>query len=124
VSTDLKRCTRCDTLQPRDAFYRNSASRDGRQTRCKPCFAASRMSDPEAGRARREREDPQRRRAYREVEKAVRAGRLIRPASCERCDTDRIAIQAHHADYSRPLDVTWLCASCHKTLHLEGERAA
>jgi hypothetical protein len=50
----------------------------------------------------------------------VRAGRVIRPRFCEKCgDTPepardgRSSIHAHHSDYSKPLDVKWLCASCH-----------
>ena len=27
-------------------------------------------------------------------------------------------MEAHHDDYSKPFEVRWLCASCHKRLHL------
>lgn len=47
--------------------------------------------------------------------KAVKAGRVKRPASCATCDASRT--EAHHADYSRPLDVIWLCRTCHSRLH-------
>jgi hypothetical protein len=30
------------------------------------------------------------------------------------------AVQAHHADYARPLDVSWLCISCHRDIHRIG----
>lgn len=47
--------------------------------------------------------------------RALRNGQLVRQA-CERCGaTERI--HAHHEDYSRPLDVTWLCDSCHRKAH-------
>jgi hypothetical protein len=26
---------------------------------------------------------------------------------------------AHHSDYSKPLDIEWLCNSCHERLHAE-----
>lgn len=45
---------------------------------------------------------------------AVAAGRVIREACCS-CGNSKA--QAHHEDYSRPLDVVWLCARCHSRLH-------
>lgn len=50
-----------------------------------------------------------------------------RGTTCETCGktpTDRSIIHAHHDDYSRPLHVRWLCASCHKRHHLQERRAA
>jgi hypothetical protein len=45
---------------------------------------------------------------------AIRDGRLVR-GPCEICgDNDS---QAHHDDYSKPLDVRWLCESHHREWH-------
>lgn len=64
--------------------------------------------------------NPEKVRAWKAVERAVRAGRLTRP---ERCDCGRDArVTAHHDDYSRQLDVLWLCAACHKARHQWLER--
>ena len=50
------------------------------------------------------------------VAKAIRAGKLIRWPVCEipGCTAKP---EAHHADYSLPLDVTWLCDHHHKETH-------
>ena len=47
-----------------------------------------------------------------ELNRAVQEGVLIRPSTCTRCGV-RGTIQGHHPDYSRPLDVIWLCTKCH-----------
>jgi hypothetical protein len=51
------------------------------------------------------------------VGNAVKAGKLV-PKSCERCG-HAVDVSAHHEDYSRPLDVNWLCKSCHGKRHRE-----
>lgn len=56
-------------------------------------------------------------RAQTAVLRAVRSGRIVKPASCERCGTVTDRLDAHHSDYSRTLDVVWLCRSCHSAAH-------
>jgi hypothetical protein len=48
------------------------------------------------------------------ISNAVRDGRLIKQP-CEFCG--RADVHAHHKDYSKPLDVVWLCPKCHHRLH-------
>ena len=48
-----------------------------------------------------------------EVRKAIEKGTLIRPDSCEWCGENHKNIDAAHYDYSKPLDVKWLCRPCH-----------
>ena len=53
------------------------------------------------------------------VQKAILSGRLVREP-CSRCGAPKA--QAHHEDYSKPLDVAWLCRKCHKQRHRELKR--
>lgn len=49
---------------------------------------------------------------------AVRRGVLTR----QPCRCGNPKSEAHHEDYSKPLDVQWLCKSCHEELHMVQER--
>jgi hypothetical protein len=49
------------------------------------------------------------------LNQAVRKGR-IRRQNCSNCGTDK-NVQGHHVDYTKPLEVAWLCRSCHSSLH-------
>lgn len=52
--------------------------------------------------------------ARKAVNHAIEAGRLSsRP--CQKCG-GTLNLQAHHHDYSKPLDVEWLCSKCHGEL--------
>jgi hypothetical protein len=56
-------------------------------------------------------------RAHAVVVRALLTGELVRPVLCEACGLlprGRGKIHAHHADYSRPLEVEWLCPACHR----------
>jgi ribosomal protein S27AE len=52
---------------------------------------------------------------------AVRSGRL-KKESCAACGETKV--HAHHDDYSRPLDVRWLCEAHHRELHPRGDAKA
>lgn len=68
---------------------------------------------------RRNRLSPEKRAANVILGNAVRDGRIIKPAECSRCgDTPpRRHLHGHHADYSKPLDVEWICVACHGQEH-------
>jgi hypothetical protein len=58
-------------------------------------------------------------RAHNKVRKAIVAGRLVKPVDCSRCGRGDLRIEAHHhKGYEFPLDVTWLCKSCHRMEHV------
>ena len=48
---------------------------------------------------------------------AVKKGKLQKKYYCEHCNITDVAIQGHHPSYLRPLEVTWLCISCHGKEH-------
>lgn len=58
--------------------------------------------------------NPEKREAYNAVYLALYHGNLVKQP-CESCGA--ISAQAHHDDYSRPLDVRWLCSLCHADHH-------
>ena len=58
--------------------------------------------------------NPIKRAAHVAVGNAIRDGKLVR-MPCEVCGTE--VAQAHHDDYSKPLDVRWLCTTHHAEWH-------
>ena len=71
---------------------------------------------------RRYRLYPEKVAAHSKVKNEIKKGRLIRQ-SCEHCGrkpekvNGRQIIHAHHEDYSKPLDIIWLCKEHHAELH-------
>lgn len=63
-----------------------------------------------------QKRNPEKRKAHLKVYYAVKTGKLIRPDKCENCGAIG-PVQAHHHDYSKPLDVEWICKTCHAQEH-------
>ena len=134
-----KVCKQCGEQKELAEYYRRSATADGYFGKCKVCVsgdAKTRRQDPE----RRDKvliQDMQAHRRWRQAnpiklaedtlryqrnnKEKVRAWQMVArnleaPDACSECGST-FHIQAHHDDYSKPLDVRWLCAACHKQHH-------
>lgn len=133
----FKRCFKCQCELPLSAFYKHAQMGDGHLNKCKECakkdakavrlaridyyreYDRARASMPhrmqkniEIGRRWRAAH-PLRKQAQTAVSNAIRAGRL-QPEPCLVCGAKA---EAHHPDYSQPLDVVWLCPPHHKQTH-------
>lgn len=140
--TMLYRCGRCTLFLPRGDFYANKGTLLGIKSECKKCHTATsiasrdkdlaresnrlyaaraRAADPERFRARdaaasAKRPVTQKVLARAELNAAVRSGAIQKPATCSQCpETHRL--HGHHDDYSKPLQVRWLCPRCHGKDH-------
>ena len=131
-----KQCPGCKRVMQFSDFNKCRRSRDGLTSRCKDCVKLQgrltrarhlekiRERDRVRNKKRKNRTDTKggaRRKEYNTIRDALRDGLLCKPLFCTRCWASG-RIEAHHNDYSRPLDVVWLCPSCHASMHRE-ERA-
>jgi len=62
-----------------------------------------------------QRSHPEHYRINRKLRDAVRRGYVTKPKTCSRCPN--LNPQGHHPDYSKPLEVVWLCQKCHFIEH-------
>lgn len=42
----------------------------------------------------------------------IKTGKIRRPETCKHCHKKK-KVEGHHTDYSKPLEVDWLCRQCH-----------
>jgi hypothetical protein len=128
-----KKCTKCFISKPITDYYR---VRNGYQSYCKLCnkksilkySANDREKDKLYRRKRRleQREliaEQSKRYAIKNLEKlkthdkvyqAIQKG-LLHKKPCSICGTEKVV--AHHPDYSKPLEVEWLCEVHHRAEH-------
>ena len=140
MTPEQKECFKCKTIKPINEFYKHSKMADGHLNKCKLCakndvskhrsenlekiraYDRARGKIPERIKANAEitrawrAEDSRRYLAHGAVARAIRCGELVREP-CIRCGNTKSV--AHHEDYDKPLEVTWLCQPCHKQRHKE-----
>lgn len=63
--------------------------------------------------------NPEKRAAHVILGNAVKYGRIEKPKCCSKCGEfyPSRKIHAHHHDYTKPLDVVWMCLYCHVDEH-------
>lgn len=131
----MKTCFKCGETKALDEFYVHPEMADGHMNKCKVCTRKDthvhRLQNLEHFRAydrsRGNRQgseytkfyrvqNPEKSRAHQLINKHVRSGKIQRPEACTSCG--RVGhLEGHHEDYSRPLDVIWLCSPCHRAKH-------
>ena len=133
-----KNCRICKIEKGLDNFYKNLTYRDGLDARCKDCHnLMSRTAhllnyDPvkkknekdksykanpnkyREGNRRMNKKHPEQYKARYQFRNAVSLG-LIKRMPCEKCGEQKS--EGHHDDYSKPLEVRWLCKECHAIHH-------
>lgn len=130
-----KVCKRCGLKKNITEFYLHKQMADGRLNFCKDCVkervrnhnhttdgrqVASDWNKTEKGRAKQKRHtqrfrrlNPEKYKAHQIAGNAVRSGKLIRQP-CGVCGEPKS--EKHHDDYSKPLEVRWLCRTHHRRL--------
>lgn len=139
--TDRRVCRICLIEKSIDDFGKHKAFRDGKHNLCREC-AKKRSRDYYFNNREAVRETH---RAYRnsdrgrrvnriaqenirikkgnvwvEVRKAIMSGKLAKADICQSCSIKphkTSDIHGHHYDYSKPLEVVWLCTDCHMAVH-------
>lgn len=92
-------CQHCNMLRAFDTLE---------EERCEECLKPRSYYKP----------DPLKVKARAATNKAIRNG-LVRgePDACEDCGRDDERLTVHHTDYSQPLEIEWLCTTCHGKRH-------
>jgi hypothetical protein len=98
----------------RERYARQREQRLAAQQRWRESNPEVAAESMKAAKAKWAARNPEKRKAQTAVGNAVRDGKLVR-GTCERLHegTCKGRIEAHHEDYSKPLEVRWLCSRHH-----------
>lgn len=135
-----KKCFKCGLIKPLNEFYKHPQMKDGTVNKCKECNkkdVREHRLNPEYRESvlkydrdrfkslqrkinileyqrKRRKKYPEKESARRKLSYAIKYNNIVRQP-CEVCGNKKV--EAHHYDYSKPLDVRWLCFKCHRKEH-------
>ena len=134
-------CVKCDESKQKSDYHRCSRDKRGYQQPCAKCRNIIKKEykktpkgievNRKSGRRWRKnhktkwnaykrehyRNNPHMKKAYKTLH-AAQEKDLITPNPCEICGS--VDVHGHHEDYSKPLEVNWLCALHHREAHRDG----
>lgn len=138
-----KICKKCGEVKSQDEFNKNHLYKDGFRSDCKLCqkvynkqhridnkedykeFDSARSLLQErkawciAWQRKNRKQNPDKYKARNAVASALRKGLITKANSCDNCGSS-LSLEAHHHSYEKEfwLDIRWLCASCHREVHM------
>jgi len=134
----MKTCFKCGEQRPLSDFYKHPQMADGHLGKCKKCTKEDVRKNYRDNKERyqeyeKERElNPDRKAKKLEYQRKRRKAHLVKDKAraavtrglrngslekqpCEICGDEKV--EAHHDDYSKPLEVRWLCFKHHRQEH-------
>jgi len=108
----FKQCKECHKRKMRQYHWKNRDERLRYERRRNQ--TPKRKAALTASGKRQRKANSQKYKARNAVSNAKRDGKIVQQP-CVKCGNPKS--EAHHEDYSRPLDVTWLCFQCHRQVH-------
>ena len=138
---EKKKCTRCKKEKFLSEFNKRASSKDGYDFRCRECakkfkriyydkhsevikayqkwykkvYPKKVKTTAKKSNSKYAKQNGYKLRAGWLLRSAVRRD-IIKRSPCVICGTNK-DIHGHHDDYKKPLEVTWLCRSCHYLWH-------
>lgn len=132
----MKICNKCSIAKEESEYHKHSMAKDGLRGYCKICACKMRHEryinnvEKESNNVKKwnnlnrgkvnaininwRKRNPNKRKAHIIVTNAISLGKLVRKP-CEICGNPKS--HAHHKDYSKPLEIIWLCPKHHKKIH-------
>lgn len=105
-SNNLKFCEKC-RKEKRAEYYKNWYNKNGRK---RTNTYSHRVLEWKLN-------NPEKVEAHKKVASALKSKILKNPGECSSCRLKTSYLDAHHEDYSKPLEVVWLCPTCHRKIH-------
>ena len=127
------KCSKCKFVGDIQFFFKNNSKKTGHDNYCKKCRIIINKCDHKtylsvirdwqkknkekvyASSKKWAENNKEKLSAHKAVSVAIRSGKLTKK-DCEVCGSKKV--DAHHDDYTKKLDVRWLCRFHHKQLHL------
>ena len=129
----MKVCRGCGKLKNINQFYKHPAMKDGHLNYCIECkreYARWQIGTPKKLASSRRwnqknmskiaaqskiwaKNNPEKRKAHWILWYAIKKGEITKGTICQKCSKSNTQINAHHYDYSKPLEVIWVCRQCH-----------
>lgn len=123
----LLRCTKCHETDPTKLTKHNKQKGKYFITRYYVCHTCNNLRARQYYALNKERcrniiyqynsRNVEKKKAHSILKYAIKKGVIKKPNNCEKCKISS-RLEAHHNDYLKPLDVQWLCTSCHNKRHI------
>ena len=123
MSKELVRCSKCKKSYPKNevSVWKHTYNKKYLESCCRNCLRERQQlyRKTKSGRLAESRASSKSYQKHKhkwlaraKVRYAIKKGFIIKPKKCEVCEEVR-PLQGHHEDYSKPLEVIFLCYGCH-----------